>query len=174
MKRLIQYRIPLIEKWLTLPKFYHWGFFFFCVSAVNFSVVLESWQTYQKGQLMEQEIAQKQAEQTHQDKLLATLKQHSEKHVLSPKLTKQIIDLDQTIHTLMDAENSDLTLQGYQWDFSSQPILQIQAEGRFHDLHAFLQALSAVNSLAVAQLELQKMDSGQVHGQVILQLKREE
>ena len=170
MKPLIRHRIPILEKWLFLPPIYHWGFFALCISAVNFPVVLGGWQAAQKTQTMIQEIESQNAELAHQEKLLATLKQHSDKHALSPQLTKQIVALDQQIHALLD---DDLEEVSYQWDFSSRPILQIQLAGRFQHLHEFLTALLAEQALSFGQLEMQKMEKGQVQSTVILQLKRE-
>lgn len=172
MKHLIKTRIPFIEKWLALPKIYHWGFFVFCVSAVNFPVVFGLWQGAQLRQAVEQETTQQSAELVHQEKLFAALQQHSTQNELSPQQTKQIVALDEQINALLE---EDISLISYQWDFSSRPILQIQIEGRFHVLHDFLTVLlNQQNALSFAQLDMQKMESGSVQTHLILQLKREE
>lgn len=172
MKRFVQHRLPLIEKWLMLPGIYHGCFFLFCLSAVNFPIVFDIWQTYQQHQQIEQAIEQQSSELAHQEKLLTTLKQHSDWHALSPKLTKQIVALDEQIHGQL---NDDLELMEYQWDFSSRPVLQIQLAGRFQHLHEFLTALLAQqHALSFAQIEMQKMENGSVQSHVILQLNREE
>ncbi|OOF57440.1 hypothetical protein [Rodentibacter myodis] len=172
MKSLIKHRIPFVEKWLTLPKGYHWAFFLFCLSAVNFSVVLDYWEERQKLQNIHVEITRQATELAHQQKLLAAMKQHSERHALSPKLTKQIVALDQQINDFL---NREIEVSAYQWDFSSRPILQIQVEGRFQDLHQFLTALlTQQNALSFAQLAMEKSENGRVLGNFILQLKNEE
>ncbi|BFU60796.1 MULTISPECIES: hypothetical protein [Rodentibacter] len=172
MKSLIKHRIAFIEKWLALPKIYHWAFFVVCLSAVNFSAILDYWQDYQQLQRMKLEVKQQSAELAHQEKLLVALKRHSDRHELSPMLTKQIIALDQQINDLL---NGEAEILNYQWDFSSRPILHIQLEGRFQNLHKFLTALSEQQAvLSFAQLEMQKTERGQVQSNVILQLKREE
>lgn len=172
MKPIIQHRIPFIEKWLNLPKIYHWGFFACCLSAVNFSVVFEAWQNRQQQQAIEQEIVQQSQELAHQEKLLATLEQQHNRHELSPKMTKEIVALDEQIQGLLPGE---IKLESYQWDFSSLPALQIQLEGRFQALHAFFtQLLARQARLTFAQLNMQKMENGKVQSQLILQFKREE
>ncbi|OOF44291.1 hypothetical protein [Rodentibacter trehalosifermentans] len=167
----IKHRIPLIEKWLALPKMYHWGFFVCCLSAVNFATIFEGWYTYQKGQTLEQEASRQAMELAHQEKLLSTLKQHSDSRELSPQLTKQIVILDEQIHSLL---NDETELVSYQWDFSSQPVLQIQLAGRFQDLYHFLTALLAQGSLSFVQLAIEKTESGALQSHLILQLKRGE
>ncbi|MBF0752287.1 MULTISPECIES: hypothetical protein [unclassified Pasteurella] len=172
MRRLIKQRIPFIEKWLILPKMYHWGFFICCLGAVNFSILLEGWKTERQRQTLAQEIAQQSIELAHQDKLLSTLKKHSNQHELSPQLTKQIVALDEQIHQLM---SNDIELIVYQWDFSSRPILQIQLEGQFQYLYHFLTALLVQQrSLSFVQLAMEKAESGKVQSNIVLQLKREE
>ncbi|VEH64942.1 Uncharacterised protein [Rodentibacter pneumotropicus] len=49
-------------------------FFICCLSAVNFSVLLEGWKSEQQRQMLEQEIVQQSTELAHQEKLLSTLK----------------------------------------------------------------------------------------------------
>ncbi|OOF38442.1 hypothetical protein BKK49_03390 [Rodentibacter rarus] len=172
MKRLIKKPIPFVEKWLALPKMYHWGFFVCCLSAVNFMVVLEGWHTYRQRQTLTQEISQQSVELAHQEKLLSTLKKHSEQRELSPQRTKQIVTLDEQIHRWL---NDEIELTVYQWDFSSRPILQIQLEGQFHDLYHFVTALLAQqNALSFVQLTMEKTESGKVQSHLVLQLKREE
>ena len=171
MKKFIKYRLPTVEKWLALPKRYHWSLFAICLGAINFPVIWENWQSHQRLQSIEQEMTQQTAELAHQEKLLIALKQHSDRNELSPQLTKRIVALDQQIHGLLSEE---IELTEYQWDFSSHPVLQLQLVGRFQELHDFVVALSEQNALAFAQLEMQKTERGQVQSQVILQLKREE
>ncbi|OOF40506.1 hypothetical protein BKK47_03650 [Rodentibacter mrazii] len=172
MKPLIKKPLPFVEKWLVLPKIYHWGFFVCCLSAVNFSVLLEGWKNEQQRQTLEQEIAQQSTELVHQEKLLSTLKKHSDQRELSPQLTKQIVTLDEQIHRLLGDE---IELIVYQWDFSSQPILQIQLEGQFQYSYHFLTALLAQQSpLSFVQLTMEKKENGKLQSHLILQLKREE
>lgn len=169
MKSLIKQRIPLVEKWLILPPIYHWGFFIFCLSAVNFTVVLESWDTYQQELTLTQNITQQSAELTHQEKWLTTLKKHSEQRELSPQLTKQIVTLDEHLHQLL---TDKIELIEYQWDFSSQPILQVQLMGQFHALSHFLNALLAQQTLSFVQLAIEKTEKGKLQSHLVLQLKR--
>ncbi|OOF54913.1 hypothetical protein [Rodentibacter genomosp. 2] len=172
MKPLIKKPLPFVEKWLVLPKIYHWGFFVCCLSAVNFSVLLEGWKNEQQRQTLEQEIAQQSTELVHQEKLLSTLKKHSDQRELSPQLTKQIVTLDEQIHRLLGDE---IELIVYQWDFSSQPILQIQLEGQFQYSYHFLTALLAQQSpLSFVQLTMEKKENGKLQSHLVLQLKREE
>ncbi|WP_129582330.1 hypothetical protein [Rodentibacter caecimuris] len=172
MKRFIKQRYPFVERGLMLPKIYHWGFFICCLSAVNFSVVLDLWQSYWQRQAITLEVIKQSTELTHQEKLLATLKQHSERHELSPQLTKRIIALDEQIHDLL---NDEVELVTYQWDFSSRPVLQIQLEGYFQYLHNFLTALlTQQKALFFAQLDMQKVEGGRVQCHLILPLNIEE
>lgn len=172
MKPLIKKPIPFVEKWLLLQKMYHWGFFVCCLSAVNFSVLFEGWNTYQQRQTLAQEISQQSTELAHQEKLLSTLKKHSDQRELSPQLTKQIVTLDEQIHRLL---NDEMELIVYQWDFSSRPILQIQLEGQFQYSYHFLSSLLEQQSpLSFVQLAMEKKENGKLQSHLVLQLKREE
>ncbi|MDC2825954.1 hypothetical protein PHA51_07940 [Rodentibacter pneumotropicus] len=172
MKPLIKQRLPFVEKWLALPKMYHWSFFICCLSAVNFSVLLEGWKSEQQRQMLEQEIVQQSTELAHQEKLLSTLKKHSDQRELSSLLTKQIVALDEQIHRLLGDE---IELIVYQWDFSSRPILQIQLEGQFQYSYHFLTTLLAQQPLlSFVQLTMEKKENGKLQSHLVLQLKREE
>lgn len=168
MKKFIKHHYPFVERGLMLPKIYHWGFFLCCLSAVNFSVVLELWQSYGLRQNLAQEVVKQSTELIHQEKLFAKLKQHSERHELSPQLTKEIIALNEQIHELL---NDEIELIAYQWDFSSRPVLQIELEGYFRYLHHFFTALlTQQNAFSFAKLDMQKMENGRVQSYLILLL----
>lgn len=165
-------RFPWLERWLHLPRYYHWGFLVALISAVNFPFVFETLSLHQQSEAMAQDLKQQTDELTHQEKLLASLKQQSDTHGLSPQLAKQIVPLDKQLHEhLGDA----VTQIEYQWDFSSRPVLQMVLEGRFQDLHTFLTALSAqFPHLALAKLDMEKQESGLVQCHLILQLTQSE
>ena len=165
-------RFPWLERWLNLPRYYHWGVLVGLISAVNFSFVFESLSLHQQNEAMTQDITQQTDELSHQEKLLTALKQQSDMHGLSPQLAKQIVPLDNQLHELLVDAIKQIE---YRWDFSSRPVLQMVLEGRFQDLHAFLTALLAqFPHLALAQLNMEKQENGLVQCHLILQLTQSE
>lgn len=91
---------------------------------------------------MEQQLQTQRENLAHQQKLLAALKEKAATQLLTPALAAKLPPINQQIQQLAQG----LQIVQSQWDFHQKPLLRLQLQGHFKDLHSFLTALLNANT----------------------------
>ena len=91
---------------------------------------------------MEQQLQTQRENLAHQQKLLAALKEKAATQLLTPALAAKLPPINQQIQQFAQ----HLQIVQSQWDFHQKPLLRLQLQGHFKDLHSFLTALLNANT----------------------------
>ena len=91
---------------------------------------------------MEQQLQTQRESLAHQQKLLAALKEKAATQLLTPALAAKLPPITQQIQQFAQ----HLQIEQSQWDFHQKPLLRLQLQGHFKDLHSFLTALLNANT----------------------------
>ena len=172
-------------KWFENPKNY-WGMWvnttrwqkvFIAVSVIGLSCMMplvNGLQAINQVNIVEQDIQQQNAQLTHQQRLLTTLKQKSQHH-LTPEIARQLPKINQKIQEISEP----LRIENTQWSFLAEPLITLEIYGHFTELCKFLTALLDETNLQVVQWDITQLDAEErnamqsIHSQIILQLKKD-
>ena len=100
------------------------------------------WQQRAHMTHMEQQLQTQRENLAHQQKLLAALKEKAAMQLLTPAPAAKLPPINQQIQQLAQG----LQIVQSQWDFHQKPLLRLQLQGHFKDLHSFLTALLNANT----------------------------
>lgn len=160
-----------LGKWAAWPLRVHIGIGLVLLLLTSAPIFWSMW-TQQQG-IEQQRLAmkQKQTEIAQQQKILAALQKRADSQQLSPELAALVVPINQRVQQL--ANHYQLT-QTSRWEFTTQPLLQLNLTGYFNKTRPFLTALlQAEPRLRVLRLQMHKDEQSALQTELLLLLKKE-
>ena len=157
-------------QWLTQSKGKQLSLLFAIFILCTYLPIWQWYVTQQKNTQLQIQLTEKQAELSHQQNLLASLKQHHLNN-LPPQQMARLPTVSQQIQQHL--HETHLQLISSQWLFSSKPIFYLQIEGHFSNLHQFLTALFTLPSFSLLSLSIKQIEistESSIQSEIRLQL----
>lgn len=156
-------------RWLKLSRLKQSLALILLMLILTFPALNSYLKQYQLFQQSQQQYQQQKTKLAHQQRLLQSLKQQTEKLNLTPELASQLLPINQQIQQLGESLQFSLN----QWFFNTKPQLSLQLQGNYADLEQFLTALLAQYSeLKLISLQIQKAkdENQSIESEILLQL----
>lgn len=146
----------IIQKGLRHPFWQQHLILLFCMGLVLYLPVLQCIQQVNQWHQIQLEYSEVEQQLTHKQQIVASLKQQSERALLTPELANHLLPINQQIQ---QANSTDLYVEHTYWTFQQQPVLSVTLQAKFTPLQSFLIKLLENNqTLEVLTLKIYKSD----------------
>lgn len=129
---LIKNKLLIFSRFSKRKQFVIYFLIFITLLILISGIYFSSYQFYQQQLSFKQKLM---TQLNHQQKIITTLKEKAQKRLMTPKVAKQLLPINQKIEELL---LPSLSLLSSKWEMASAPLLTLNIEGDFLALRYFI------------------------------------